>query len=355
MQTMRTLQDDLRCGCQRIRSGPRQQMKRNLRMNRIPSTQTLRVFQRAATALSFSAASEELCLTQSAVSHQIKQLEDHLGVSLFVRHRRGIALSDAGFRFLCSVSPLLEQLESAVAAICGSHKHSRLVVRVEDALLFSGLLPVLSDVLTVIPELTIEFLTCDQDPSHLLENGSISIYLGRAIHDRSIHCRSIAPSEFLAVCAPSVLSRHPISTVDDLSHHRLLVVRNTNFDELESDWESSISAPDRSRLSIEKHVYLNSRALALEAALAGQGIALAPSLPAIPHLISGRLVSSLSYRNRAGASYHFACAENLIKEPSVRLFQDWIIARADALVRSFYDDEICSSTADPMALLPCAS
>ena len=324
-------------------------------MNRIPSTQALRVFQRAATALSFSAASEELCLTQSAVSHQIRQLEDHLGVALFVRHRRGIALSDAGLRFLSSVSPLLEQLESAVAAISGRHKHDRLVVRVEDTLLFSGLLPVLSDVLAAIPELTIEFPACHQDPSHLLEDGSVSIYLGKPILDRSIYCRSIVPSEFLAVCAPSVLSRHPISTEDDLTHHRLLIVRNTNLDEMESDWGSLISASERSRLSNERHVYFNSRALALGAALAGQGIALAPSLPAIPHLISGRLVSSLSYRNRGAASYHFACADTLIKEPSVRLFQDWIIARANALVRGFHGDKICNSNADAMGLLPCAS
>ena len=324
-------------------------------MNRIPSTQALRVFQRAATALSFSAASEELCLTQSAVSHQIRQLEDHLGVALFVRHRRESRCRMRDYVFFLRCRLCWNNWNSAVAAISGRHKHDRLVVRVEDTLLFSGLLPVLSDVLAAIPELTIEFPACHQDPSHLLEDGSVSIYLGKPILDRSIYCRSIVPSEFLAVCAPSVLSRHPISTEDDLTHHRLLIVRNTNLDEMESDWGSLISASERSRLSNERHVYFNSRALALGAALAGQGIALAPSLPAIPHLISGRLVSSLSYRNRGAASYHFACADTLIKEPSVRLFQDWIIARANALVRGFHGDKICNSNADAMGLLPCAS
>src|SRR5436305_12762908 len=109
-------------------------------MIHIPSTQSLRVFRKAAETLSFTETAEELCLTQSAVSHQIKQLEEQLSTLLFVRHRRGIFLSGTGQRFLQAITPILQELETAVASLRVGADDRQEVVRDESTLLASEML-----------------------------------------------------------------------------------------------------------------------------------------------------------------------------------------------------------------------
>jgi len=293
----------------------------------IPSTQSLRVFRKAAETLSFTQTAEALYLTQSAVSHQIKQLEEQLRASLFVRHRRGLMLSGTGRRFLQAITPILNELEAAVLSLQNGGDRSEIVVRVESTLLVSGLLPKLSEILDLIPNLRLHLEAADGQPENLAEDRCIAIYLGQEIMERDIYCGPIAAEECHAVCAPVLLLRQPVHTLADLKHHRLLVVKNARNGSM-SDWETWLGPEERDLLASAPHAIFGTRALALEAALVGQGIALSGSVAAFPHLAGGRLVRPLERSTKCSDAYYFACPQKLLGLPGVRLLRDWVLARA---------------------------
>ena len=295
-------------------------------MVHIPSTQSLRVFRKAAETLSFTQTAEALYLTQSAVSHQVKQLEEQLRAPLFVRHRRGIILSGTGQRFLQAITPILNELEAVVLALHEGGMRADVKVLVESTLLV-GLLPKLSEILDLIPDLGLHLEAADGQPKGLAADRCIAVYLGREITEPEIYCGSIAREECFAVCAPSALSRHPVHTLADLKHHRLLLVRNAE-NGASVDWESWLPPEEQDILVAAPHAIFGTRALALEAALVGQGIALSGSLAAKPHLISGRLVRPLERHITCSDAYYFACAEKLLDLPGVRLLRDWFAAQA---------------------------
>jgi LysR family glycine cleavage system transcriptional activator len=301
-------------------------------MIHIPSTQALRVFRKAAETLSFTETAEELCLTQSAVSHQIKQLEEQLRASLFVRHRRGIFLSGTGQRFLQAITPVLQELETAVASLRMGNDDRQVVVRVESTLLVSVLLPNLSEMLDAIPDLRVCFEASDGIPKDTLQDRSIAIYLGQELRRPEVNCSSIASQETFAVCAPSLLSNHPVRSLADLKGHRLLLVRDEKKGS-ESDWERWL-APDDRRLLAGQHAVFATRSLALWAALAGQGIALSESIPANPHLVSGQLVRPLERRVRCADAYYFVCPNKLMDVAAIRRFNDWVVTRVGSMTQT---------------------
>jgi LysR family glycine cleavage system transcriptional activator len=303
-------------------------------MGRIPSTQSLRVFRKAAETLSFTQTAEELCLTQSAVSHQIKQLEEQLCGSLFIRHRRGLLLSSTGREFLRAVTPILDDLEAVVDSLRSGIECGHLVVRVEPALFVSGLLPMLSELLDLTPDLRLQLEACEKVPAGLLEDRCIAIYLGKEIRDPAIHCSAIASEECFAVCASNLMLRRPLRSFADLQHHRLLLVKNETREAPQSDWETWLGPKHRHLLLRASRAVFGTSALALEAALAGQGIALSRSLPAAPHLMSGRLVRPFARRTKCSEAYFFACAEELLAVPGVKLLRDRVMARAIAVIEA---------------------
>jgi LysR family glycine cleavage system transcriptional activator len=301
-------------------------------MIHIPSTQALRVFRKAAETLSFTETAEELCLTQSAVSHQIKQLEEQLRASLFVRHRRGIFLSGTGQRFLQAITPVLQELESAVASLLMGNDDRQVVVRVESTLLVSVLLPNLAEMLDAIPDLRVRFEASDGTPKDVLQDRSIAIYLGQEMRGPEVNCRPIVGEESFAVCAPSLLSHHPVRSLADLKSHRLLLVRDEKSGP-ESDWERWLAPDDRELLVAGQHAVFATRALALWAALAGQGIALSESIPAGPHLVSGQLVRPLERRVQCADAYYFACPSKLLNVAAIRRFNDWVVTRVGSMTQ----------------------
>jgi LysR family glycine cleavage system transcriptional activator len=301
-------------------------------MIHIPSTQALRVFRKAAETLSFTETAEALCLTQSAVSHQVKQLEEQLGALLFVRHRRGIFLSGTGQRFLQAITPILQELETAVASLRMGNDDRQVVVRVESTFLVSVLLPNLSEMLDAIPDLRVRFEASDGTPRDVLQDQSIAIYLGQELRRPEVNCSSIASEESFAVCAPSLLSRYPVRSLADLKSHRLLLVRDEQNGS-ESDWERWL-APDDRELLAGQHAVFATRSLALWAALAGQGIALSESIPANSHLVSGQLVRPLERRVQCAEAYYLVCPNKLMSVPAIRRFNDWVVTRARSMTQT---------------------
>ena len=290
-------------------------------MIHIPSTQSLRVFCKAAETLNFSQSAEELYLTQSAVSQQIKQLEEQLHTPLFVRHRRGLRLSEAGQHFLKAIAPLLHELEASVASLRNGMERRRIVVRADSALLASGLIPNLSELARDMP---VQLEASDHAPRDLVEERVVAVYLGREISEPDVHCTLLAQEETFAACSPSALAQRPVHSLDDLRHHRLLLVKQ-GADGVVSDWERWLPREQSERLAAAAHVVFPSRALAQSAALAGQGIALAGSISAAPHISSGALVQPLDRRVRCSDSYYFACAKDLFQTEAVQAVRDWIV------------------------------
>jgi DNA-binding transcriptional LysR family regulator len=299
-------------------------------MPHIPTTQSLRVFRKSAETLSFTETAKQLHLTQSAVSHKIKQLEKQLGSPLFVRNRRGISLTRTGQHFSQVVTPILNELEEAIESLQKGGKCDPIMFCVEPTLLMSGLMPNLCEMLELLPDLQLHLQASEWPPQSLLDGRCIAVYVGKEIAEPSVYCRSICSKQLLAVCSPSLLLRQPVHTLSDLKHHRLLLVRNGKNGHA-SDWETWLAPEHRDLLASAQLVTFSTGALALQAALVGQGIALSAAVAAIPHLVDGRLTQPIEYRPQCSDAYYFACAQKLLNHKSVQLLRDWILDKTASI------------------------
>jgi DNA-binding transcriptional LysR family regulator len=247
-----------------------------------PPLQWLPTFEAAARLLSFSKAAEELQVTPAAVSQQIRQLETHLGLQLFLRSARQVALTDAGRQFAALASELLTQYRQGHADLL--HHHTRPVLRL-------SMTPLVAQEL-LIPRLA-AFQARHPDVSVSLDGRMDLVDFDREPIDAAIRvgqgpwpglqawplCQCVAA----IVAAPSVLQRHPIRSLNDLANHTLIHPRQSQL-----DWQTAANHLGLEALPRLADLVLESDLSAMKAAEQGLGLALC-LLPASPK-VQARLV-----------------------------------------------------------------
>jgi LysR family transcriptional regulator, glycine cleavage system transcriptional activator len=295
-------------------------------MSKVPSLKSLHVFCVSARLLSFTSVARELNMTQSAVSQQIKQLEECLGVALFVRCRRGVSLSCDGDRFFRKISPSLVSLEVAVREFNASTDRELVNILVERTLLLTRFLPRLSVIQRLLPGNPISLESDDNQLPQEPDPFSLTIRLASGPRGGDFEYNFLAPDSLIAVCAPKLLADKPVRNFQDLSHHQIITVRTRYSKEKVCEWSHWCWALGQSIPSNIRPTYLSNSFLALEAAAMGQGIALARSLVAAPSLASGRLVRVFRQSVQCRDNYFFVCHRELLRERRIAQFLEWIRA-----------------------------
>lgn len=275
-----------------------------------PPLNWFRVFQSAARHLSFTAAARELGLTQSAVSQQIRALEGRLGVALFHRQARGIALTDDGRRLLPEITSGLAVLDNAVSQFDFGPRQELVTVATSVSFAHWRLAPVLSHFLTAHPAIKIRLLSTVWSDEFNSTFGDIEIRFGstelvgkdseRLMHD-----------SLIAVAAPSLLSGP-----DALETHPLIEAVGTSGGWAEWCTQSGHASALQPSLFVDHH------GIAVQMATDGVGIALTSSLLARPSLEKGTLqqVSSCEMTSQDG---YFIALRNQTNPATATLFQ-WI-------------------------------
>ncbi len=295
----------------------------------LPSLDFLKGFEAAARHLSFTKAAEELFVTQSAVSRQIQALEQRLGVALFQRRNRGLALTEAGELMQRAVDNALRTLHQAVEQV--SPGATPKLVTVTSSMAFSSLwlIPRLSGFRRLHPEVDVRISANNQVLDLDRERIDLAI---RYCPSRAAPAGSVRlfGEEILPVCSPALLRdrKRPLKTPQDLRHHVLL-----HFDEPHRPtpwltwnvWLETAGVPD---LEPADSLRFNHYDQTIGAALAGQGVALGRRPLVRKLLADGALVAPFSLGSVTDRAYFIVRTPATAGRPDVAHFVEWLIAEA---------------------------
>ena len=291
-------------------------------VRRLPPLNALRAYEAAARHLSFTKAAQELNVTQAAISHQVKALEERLGVTLFRRMNRALLLTDEGQSYLPAVREAFDMIDAATARLLAHERTGALVVSCMPSFGAAWLVRRLGHFRAAHPDIDVRL-----DPSVPLvdfgrEDVDIAIRYGSGDWP-GLAVDRLMTEDVVPVCSPEVLAgEHPLDTPDDLRHHTLL------HDEGQADWRNWLLAAGVEGVDPSRGVTYTDSSMVVQAAVAGQGVALARSALAADDLAAGRLVRAFDIRLPVEYAYYVVYPEAYAERPKVMAFRDWLLAEA---------------------------
>ena len=270
----------------------------------LPPMQSLRSFEAAARLSSISKAAAELCVTQGAVSKQIKLLEAFLSVALFTRGPSGVSLTAAGRNYFISVSNALNQLNSSAEQLQTSPIQQQLLLDVIPSMTNIWLIPRIHSFEERYPHLKVDLITGDGQPDFNLSQADISI---RCLlpNNASGHILELAREKLLLVASPKMLERHPIDTISDILQYRLLK-QNTRPQLWDNFLQQQQLLPSQlpEALEINFGIGFQHFFMSLKAAEEGLGLALIPDFLAASAIAENRLVNPLKISLNTNYRYY---------------------------------------------------
>jgi len=288
--------------------------KRNL-----PSLRALTAFEAAARLGSFRRAADELGITRSAVSHQIRALEEELGISLFRRDLRRAELTAPGQSYFPVVREAFDRIEAETELLRPDSSDTELTVQVYVTVALKWLIPRLHDFERRYPDMKVRLWTSFFDWEFDEEHVDAGFVLARKpspIH----YSRPLFRSFLSPVCAPELLrGPNAIRTPADLARHRLLYVFSA-----EEDWRIWLKAAGVEGLELSKSLAFDSYVLAQEAAVEGRGVAMTIGPFATEELRAGTLVQPFDLAVPHRHDWRFMCASGQRLKPKIRRFEQWL-------------------------------
>lgn len=280
----------------------------------------LRVFCVAARSLSFKSAAASMYLTPSAVSHQVRELEEHLGVKLFERMTRSLELTTDGLQLLQDCEPLLVSLEDAVIRV--SRRRQRRVLRLALPPFFASelFIPRLAQFYVAQPDIDIQVTTQDPRPMDHPASADVSVLLLEA-PPADLVAEELFPLRLVAACAPPIADRAR-TLGSSVFKEAALIVQRARRDAWER-WarDSGLTPPER-----RKVIELDTMYSVVRAAEQGLGIALVPEIAARSWFTSGSLVRFSARELETGERYYLVHRREGAGRPEIVAFHDWAIA-----------------------------
>jgi LysR family glycine cleavage system transcriptional activator len=251
---------------------------------RTPSLKAIKTFQIAAKHSSFAVAADQLCITPSAVSHQIKTLETQLGLPLFSRGARALALTDAGARYLEQIDDLFMRLESVTEQLRA--RFGRTSVRLHVPAYFASemLLPRLSEFSKLHGGIDLRIETQSAYGRTHPAEADISVVCGSGPWNGLV-AHPLFAQTMIPACSPELLAERPVTRYEDLNDHTLLV-----HEARRDDWDRWATAVGLKELRPAQIVRIDSMSAATRAAEKKIGIALLPAQLSRRKFAAGRLV-----------------------------------------------------------------
>ncbi|HMG50446.1 MAG TPA: transcriptional regulator GcvA [Inquilinus sp.] len=297
-------------------------------VRRLPPLNALRAFEAAARHLSFVDAADELAVTPAAVSHQVKALEAHLGLALFQRLPRGLVLTEQAKVLAPQLTRGFDRLAEAVARTRGDGLQTVVSVTVLPSFAVRWLLPRLPSFRRLNPGVEIEVRAQHTPVDFRRERVDIALRYGRGGWP-GLHVERFLDDEIFPVCSPALLEgpdglRRP----DDLRHHTLIHDVLTGDDEPWVTWQHWLLHFGLDDVDHRRGPRYSDSHMMLEAAVAGEGIALGRSSIMADDLVRGRLVRPFPDAQVADYAYYLLCRSDAVDRPAIRAFRDWLVAAA---------------------------
>jgi LysR family transcriptional regulator, glycine cleavage system transcriptional activator len=283
------------------------------------SIRGLRAFCTAARYESFRAAGEELHITASAVSHQMKKLEEALGEQLFERGNREVKLSLVGALLYRELSPLIEQLDAVVSKYHSRAARSSIRISVQPFFASEFFIPRLHEFTEANPEIDIHVGTSDESAEKHPADADLSIRLFRA-PPPDMQADLLFPLRMVPAGSAEFKRRLAVRNGKILGDFPIIV--HETYPKAWQQWEKSsgVTLPENS-----KATRFDSMIAVVRAAQRGIGAALVPVPLGDLWFEEGSIVRLFEQEVVAEVSYYLACSENRVADESVVLFRDWIL------------------------------
>lgn len=279
------------------------------------SLNPLRAFEAAARHLSFTRAAEELCVTQAAVSHQVKTLEDYLGRTLFRRTTKGLILTDEGLMLAPIIAESFARIERALGAIAEGGVREVLTVGVVGTFAIGFLLERLGDFRAKNPLVDVRIMTNNNQVDLWTESLDFAIRFGAGAW-HGVQADPLLRAPIAPLCSPAIAAR--LRDIDDLGKFSLLRSYRSQ------DWPAWFEAAGISNLSARGPVF-DASIVMIQAAILGEGVAIAPPSMFRHELNMGSLVQPFPLAVDVGGYW---LTRLMSKSPTqaMQSFKDWLTA-----------------------------
>ncbi len=290
---------------------------------RLPPLNSLKVFEAAARHLSFTRAAEELFVTQAAVSHQIKALEEYLGLKLFRRRNRSLLLTEEGQAYFLDIKDIFSSLAEATDKLLERSEKGALTISLPPSFAIQWLVPRLADFNEQQPDIDVRIKAVDMEEGSLTDDVDVAIYYGRG-HWPGLRADKLYQEFLIPLCSPSLmLGSKPLNSLDDLRFHTLL------HDTSRKDWKQFAKENAIEGVNLNHGPIFSHSTMVLQAAIHGQGIALGNNVLAQPEMDAGRLISPFDEVLMTKNAFYVVCHEKQADMASSTPFADLVGGKED--------------------------
>lgn len=311
--------------------------------SRLPPLNALKAFESAARHLSVKRAAAELNVTPAAVSHQVKALEDYLGVRLFLRHNRALELTEAARAALPKLREGFDSLTQAVERLRAHKGMGQLTVSAAPSFAARWLMPRLHRFFDAHRDIDVRIsarlrqsvsggrreLAERSTIDAWLADSDVAILYGRGNYPGSRVDRLMALN-VTPICSPKLITdpAHPLLWPRDLEHHLLLHDDTGDLYDGVSFWEVWLEAAGVTGVDLNRGPHFSHAVLAFESAVEGHGVVATMPVLAEADINAGRLVTPFELRVPLESAYYLVCSEEAAAREPVAAFRAWILAEA---------------------------
>jgi LysR family transcriptional regulator, glycine cleavage system transcriptional activator len=299
-------------------------------LEQFPGLRSLRAFNAAARHLSFTKAADEMGVTPAAISHQIKELEEQIGVALFTRTSRSMVLTREGDILSTAAAESLDTLARAVKRIKRLENRKVLKVSASPSIAAKWLVPRLDRFLDQAPgaEVRVDVSTTALDFER--DDVDIAIRFGQGRYP-GLKSDLLFTDKIFPVCSPRIITKEkPLAQPKDLLRHTLIHLDYEAQGVVWPNWKMWMLAAGISDFDDKRGLHFGQTSLTVQAAIDGHGVALGDSNLVADDLASGRLVKpfELSLRAPSQFAYHVVSPMDTTQNPLVDAFRQWALSEA---------------------------
>jgi LysR family glycine cleavage system transcriptional activator len=291
-------------------------------LRRLPPLNALKAFEAAARSESFTRAAEELCVTQGAVSHQVKALEATLGIKLFNRERQRLLITEAGREYLAVVRDALDRIAVGTDRLTQRQSSGVLTLSTSPDFAAKWLVHRLGRFAEAHPDIDLRVSATMHHVDFAREDVDLAVRHGDG-HWVGLDVVRLCSEQLFPVCSPKLASgRNRITKASGLLKFPLLRLEDSKA------WSQWFDAAGVADADVSHGPILNRASMLIDAAVDGQGVALARTALAAWDLINGRLVKPIDVSLRVSKTYWIVCPKATSALPKITIFRNWLLAEA---------------------------
>jgi len=288
----------------------------------LPPLNALKAFEAAARSESFTRAAEELCVTQGAVSHQVKALEATLGIKLFNRERQRLLITDAGREYLNVVLDALDRIAAGTERVLQRQNSGVLTVSTSPDFAAKWLVNRLGRFSEAHPGIDLRVSATMHHIDFVREEVDVAVRHGDG-NWSGLDAVRLCSEQLFPVCSPKLtVGRNRITKPADLLKTPLLHLDDSKA------WSQWFDAAGVAGRELSHGLTLNRASMLIDAAVDGQGVALARTTLAAWDLLNGRLARPFDLSLRLSRTYWIVCPKATSMKPKITTFRDWLLAEA---------------------------